>query len=118
MRFNKLSSNSRLVLSPAADRTSTTEDFRMMFPCTIFHKGRVDEKLTLYTDNLSARKEWQQKLEEAIGLRVAVSESDKVRRWTFSAPMSVALTPQTGIRAGADRRWAILHSRQHQPAHS
>lgn len=77
VRFNKLSSNSRLVLSPAADRTSTTEDFRMMFPCTIFHKGRVDEKLTLYTDNLSARKEWQQKLEEAIGLRVAVSESDK-----------------------------------------
>ena len=53
-------------------------DARAVYPCTIHHNGRLGGSYTLYTETSQARLEWKAKLEEAIGLRKAVQESNKV----------------------------------------
>ena len=49
-----------------------------MYPCTIFYNGRLGGPWTLFADSAQARAEWKEKLEEAIGLRKVVQESNKV----------------------------------------
>ncbi|KAK7031608.1 CNH domain-containing protein [Favolaschia claudopus] len=53
-------------------------DSRSVFPCTIHHNARVGGSHILYAESAQARAEWQQKLEEALGLRRVVQESNKV----------------------------------------
>jgi len=54
------------------------DDARTVFPCSIHHAGRVGGHYHLFAESLQARAEWKQKLEEAIGLRNVVQESNKV----------------------------------------
>ncbi|KAJ3795639.1 Dbl-like domain-containing protein [Lentinula aff. detonsa] len=57
--------------------TSRT-DARSVYPCTIHHNGRMGGNYILYAESASARSEWKEKLEEAVGLRKVVQESNKV----------------------------------------
>ncbi|KAF7371040.1 hypothetical protein MSAN_00738200 [Mycena sanguinolenta] len=53
-------------------------DSRNVFPCTIHHNARAGGSHILYAESAQARAEWQQKLQEALGLRHVVQESNKV----------------------------------------
>ena len=50
----------------------------MVYPCKIHHNGRSGGLSTLYAETAQARLEWKAKLEEAIGLRKVIQESNKV----------------------------------------
>lgn len=65
--------------SPAAGTSpEAVDDGRAVYPCTIHHNGRVGGLYTLFAEASQARLEWKAKLEEAIGLRKVVQESNKV----------------------------------------
>ena len=67
------------VTSPGASTSpDAVNDARAVFPCTIHHNGRLGGLYTLYAESAQARLEWKAKLEEAIGLRKVVQESNKV----------------------------------------
>lgn len=53
-------------------------DSRVVYPCTVLHTGRLGGLYTVYAESSQARSEWKEKLEEAIGLRKVVQESNKV----------------------------------------
>ena len=53
-------------------------DARVVYPCTILHTGRLGGLYTVYAESSQARTEWKDKLQEAIGLRKVVQESNKV----------------------------------------
>ncbi|KAJ6477474.1 CNH domain-containing protein [Mycena vulgaris] len=53
-------------------------DSRFVYPCTLHHNARAGGSHILYAESAQARAEWQQKLEEALGLRRVVQESNKV----------------------------------------
>ena len=53
-------------------------DSRVVFPCTILHTGRLGGLYTVYAESAQARTEWKEKLEEAVGLRKVVQESNRV----------------------------------------
>ncbi|EIW75246.1 hypothetical protein CONPUDRAFT_85508 [Coniophora puteana RWD-64-598 SS2] len=57
---------------------SSTSDSRAVYPCTIYYTGRLGGLVTLYAESAQARAEWKGKLEEALGLRKVVQESNKV----------------------------------------
>lgn len=63
--------------SPNAD-PGNSADSRAVYPCTIHHNGRVGGLYVLYAETAAIRSEWKSKLEEAIGLRRVVQESNKV----------------------------------------
>ncbi|THH16693.1 hypothetical protein EW146_g3989 [Bondarzewia mesenterica] len=64
---------------PTASTTPDTPgDSRLVYPCTIFYNGRLGGPWTLYADSAQARAEWKEKMEEAIGLRKVIQESNKV----------------------------------------
>ena len=80
----------------AAASPDAVNDARAVYPCTIHHNGRLGGLYTLYTETSQERLEWKAKLEEAIGLRKVVQESNKVFKVetlsvdTFSAPTLIA----------------------------
>ncbi|KAJ6607005.1 hypothetical protein B0H10DRAFT_2073442 [Mycena sp. CBHHK59/15] len=53
-------------------------DSRSVHPCTIHHNGRAGGSHILYAESAQIRADWKQKLEEALGLRRVVQESNKV----------------------------------------
>lgn len=53
-------------------------DSRSVHPLTIHHNGRMGGPYILYAESAQIRTEWKQKLEEALGLRKAVQDSNKV----------------------------------------
>ncbi|KAJ7282099.1 Dbl domain-containing protein [Mycena rebaudengoi] len=53
-------------------------DARAVYPWTIHHNGRLGGPYILYSESAQSRTEWKQKLEEAIGIRKVVQESNKV----------------------------------------
>ena len=63
--------------TPGVSADSAT-DSRAVYPCTILHTGRLGGLYTVYADSAQARSEWKEKLQEAIGLRKVVQESNKV----------------------------------------
>ena len=67
------------VSSPGASTSpDVVSDARAVYPCTIHHNGRLGGLYTLYAESAQARLEWKAKLDEAIGLRKVVQESNKV----------------------------------------
>jgi hypothetical protein len=53
-------------------------DPRSVYPLTLHHNGRLGGPYILYAESSQARHEWKQKLDEALGLRKVVQESNKV----------------------------------------
>lgn len=56
----------------------TDRENRDLFPLTISHLAGKTEPLTLFTASKTERDEWRAKIEEAIGLRSAVQEANKL----------------------------------------
>ena len=65
-------------LAGASSSPETATDSRAVYPCTIHHTGRLGGLWTVFAETAQARNEWKAKLEEAIGLRKVVQESNKV----------------------------------------
>jgi RHO1 GDP-GTP exchange protein 1/2 len=63
--------------TPGVNPDSAT-DSRAVYPCTILHTGRLGGLHTVYAESAQTRTEWKEKLQEAIGLRKVVQESNKV----------------------------------------
>lgn len=63
---------------PYNPRASEIGDPRTVYPLTFQHNGRQSNPITLYAESAQSRAEWKQKLEEAMGLRAVVSESNRV----------------------------------------
>ncbi|CBQ70439.1 related to ROM2-GDP/GTP exchange factor for Rho1p [Sporisorium reilianum SRZ2] len=57
---------------------SREREARDFWPFTISHLGGKIEPITLYAPSKAARDQWKTKLDEAIGLRMAVQDSGKV----------------------------------------
>ena len=55
-----------------------SNDSRAVYPFTINYNGRLGGPYILFADSSQARSEWKPKLEEALGLRKVVQESNKV----------------------------------------
>lgn len=53
-------------------------DARFVYPFTLHHNGRTGGTYILYAESAQIRVEWKNKLEEALGLRKIVQESNKV----------------------------------------
>ena len=62
----------------ATTSPDAASDSRAVYPCTIHHNGRLGGLWTLCAEAAPARNEWKSKLDEAIGLRKVVQESNKV----------------------------------------
>ncbi|KAI0831970.1 Dbl domain-containing protein [Trametes gibbosa] len=62
----------------AQQSPDSSTDSRLVFPCTIHHNGRLGGLYTVFAETAQVRNEWKQKLEEAIGLRKVVQDSNKV----------------------------------------
>jgi hypothetical protein len=77
----------------------SANDSRSVFPLTLHHNGRLGGPYILYAESAQARTEWKLKLEEALGLRKVVQESNKVFEVetlsadTFLVPSMMANTP-------------------------
>ncbi|KAF8075167.1 CNH domain-containing protein [Lyophyllum atratum] len=77
-------------------------DSRSVYPLTLHHNGRMGGPYVLYAESAQARNEWMSKLEEALGLRKVVQESNKVFEVetlsadTFLIPSMVANTTSPG----------------------
>ncbi|KAF8956940.1 CNH domain-containing protein [Flammula alnicola] len=56
----------------------SANDSRSVYPLTLHHNGRTGGPYILYAESAQTRTEWKEKLEEALGLRKAVQESNKV----------------------------------------
>jgi len=65
-------------MNPSGASPESANDSRAVYPCTIHHNGRMGGLNTVYAETSVARLEWKAKLEEAIGLRKVVQESNKV----------------------------------------
>ncbi|KAL4266658.1 hypothetical protein AB1N83_002482 [Pleurotus pulmonarius] len=63
-------------LNGASPESAT--DSRSVYPMTVHHNGRLGGPYMLYAESQQIRLEWKQKLEEALGLRKVVQESNKV----------------------------------------
>ncbi|KAL1707909.1 CNH domain-containing protein [Schizophyllum commune] len=64
--------------SPSVPSPESAGDSRMAYPCTIHHNGRLGGPYILYAESAAARNEWKQKLDEALGIRKVVQDSNKV----------------------------------------
>ena len=64
--------------TPTGATPETASDARAVYPCTLHHNGRLGGLYTLFAETAQLRLEWKAKLEEAIGLRKVVQESNKV----------------------------------------
>lgn len=93
---------------------SREREARDFWPLTISHLGGKIEPVTLYAPSKAARDQWKAKLDEAIGLRMAVQDNSKVFDQhilsddIFAIPPSVSLEPDRPI-AGVDP--GVFHGR-------
>ena len=73
-----------------------------MYPCNMHYRGRNSGPCNLYAESTASRAEWKRKLEEALGLRTVVQESNKVFEIeslsvdTFKIP-SIKTGPNLGL---------------------
>lgn len=63
---------------PNGASPESATDSRSVYPLTLHHNGRLGGPYILYAESQQTRLEWKQKLEEALGLRKVVQESNKV----------------------------------------
>ncbi|KAF9454366.1 Dbl homology domain-containing protein [Macrolepiota fuliginosa MF-IS2] len=66
--------------SPTGSNHSRTDsgESNSLYPFTVHHTGRLGGQCTLYAESAAVRTEWYRRLEETLGLRRVVMESNKV----------------------------------------
>ena len=81
-------------------------DPRGLYPCNMHYYGRNSGPCILYAESPASREEWKRRLEEALGLRKVVQESNKVFEIeslsvdTFKIPPSVTSSNPSGLAEG------------------
>lgn len=71
-------------IQPPTSPTGTMHDHasrannNLLYPFRIYNNGRLGGPCTLFTESEKARTEWHRKLQEALGLRRVIIESNKV----------------------------------------
>lgn len=93
---------------------SREREARDFWPFTISHLGGKIEPITLYAPSKAARDQWKTKLDEAIGLRMAVQDSSKVFDQHILSHDIFAIAPTTSLEperpvAGVDP--SVFHGR-------
>ena len=73
-----LRSNDRQSDTVSIVSRSESADIRGMYSCNIIYHGRNGGPFILYAESTASREEWKRKLDEALGLRKVVQESNKV----------------------------------------
>jgi RHO1 GDP-GTP exchange protein 1/2 len=73
-----LRSNDRQTDTVSIVSRSEATDTRGMYPSNIIYHGRNGGPFILYAESNALREEWKRKLDEALGLRKVVQESNKV----------------------------------------
>ena len=88
---------------------SLENDTRVVYPWTIRHGGRMNGRIgsfhTLFVESAQARLEWKAKLEEVIGLRRVVQESNKVfevETLNVDTSFAPALVANVGLSCDGD----------------
>ncbi|KAF9466185.1 CNH domain-containing protein [Collybia nuda] len=95
-RSNLGRSNNSSASSASGGHSDSNGDSRVLYPFRMHHNGRLGGPCVLYADSSKSRAEWKHKLEEALGLRKVVQESNKVFEGetlsidTFSVPANPA----------------------------
>jgi RHO1 GDP-GTP exchange protein 1/2 len=74
-------------------------DSRFVYPLTLHHNGRMGGPHILYAESSQIRNEWKKKLEEALGLRKIVQESNKVFEVEYLS-MDTFIMPSMSAAAG------------------
>ena len=74
-------------------------DSRFVYPLTLHHNGRMGGPHILYAESSQIRNEWKSKLEEALGLRKIVQESNKVFEIEYLS-MDTFIMPPMSATAG------------------
>lgn len=74
-------------------------DSRFVYPLTLHHNGRMGGPHILYAESSQIRNEWKNKLEEALGLRKVVQESNKVFEVEYLS-MDTFIMPPMSATAG------------------
>lgn len=93
---------------------SREREARDFWPFTISHLGGKIEPVTLYAPSKAARDQWKAKLDEAIGLRTAVQDNNKVFDQQlisddiFAIPSTLSLEPDKPV-PGVDP--SVFHGR-------
>ena len=77
----------------------TATDSRFVYPLTLHHNGRMGGPHILYAESSQIRNEWKTKLEEALGLRKVVQESNKVFEVEYLS-MDTFIMPPMSAAAG------------------
>ena len=77
----------------------TATDSRFVYPLTLHHNGRMGGPHILYAESSQIRNEWKNKLEEALGLRKIVQESNKVFEVEYLS-MDTFIMPPMSAAAG------------------
>ncbi|KAF8809527.1 hypothetical protein BYT27DRAFT_7187842 [Phlegmacium glaucopus] len=78
----------------------TATDSRSVYPLTLHHNGRMGGPHILYAESLQIRNEWKKKLEEALGLRKIVQESNKVFEVEYLSMDTFVMPPMAAGAAG------------------
>uniref|UniRef100_V5EVQ7 Uncharacterized protein n=1 Tax=Kalmanozyma brasiliensis (strain GHG001) TaxID=1365824 RepID=V5EVQ7_KALBG len=76
---------------------SREREARDFWPFTISHLGGKMEPITLYAPSKAARDQWKTKLDEAIGLRMAVQDNSKVFNQHILSDDIFALAPTMSL---------------------
>ncbi|KAF4610695.1 hypothetical protein D9613_007108 [Agrocybe pediades] len=71
-------SDTASIASGRTTEASSDPSRQQIYPLTFHHNGRLGGNYILYTETAQERSEWKQKLEESLGLRKVVQESNKV----------------------------------------
>ena len=78
----------------------TASDSRFVYPLTLHHNGRMGGPHILYAESYQIRSEWKKKLEEALGLRKIVQESNKVFEVECLSTDTFIMPPMSAGAAG------------------
>ncbi|KAF8159396.1 CNH domain-containing protein [Crassisporium funariophilum] len=89
--------------TPGLSPESAT-DSRSVYPLTLHHNGRMGGPYILYAESAQIRNEWKQKLEEALGLRKIVQESNKVFEIEYLS-RDTFIMPSMAVAGGASPAW-------------
>jgi len=78
----------------------TATDSRSVYPLTLHHNGRMGGPHILYAESPQIRNEWKKKLEEALGLRKVVQESNKVFEVEYLSMDTFVMPPMSAGASG------------------
>jgi len=93
--LNPPTQNNASLLRPFAGAPSLDTNSGHLFPIVLHHNGRTGGPYILYAESAEIRLEWKNKLEEAIGLRKILQESNMVFEIEYLSRDTFIMPPLT-----------------------